>query len=72
VPTAAPIDPRPKPEGGWRKKRKTPTREMGLVRITVDLPEAQHKRLKIAALNGGITLRQLILELLEREGITDR
>lgn len=41
------------------------------MRITVDIPTAQHKRLKLAAIESGVTVRQLILELLEREGITD-
>jgi hypothetical protein len=35
------------------------------------MPELQHKRLKIAAIEAGITMRQLILALLDREGITD-
>jgi len=45
---------------------------MGLVRITVDIPRDEHKRLKIAAVRGGISVRELILGLLQREGITRR
>lgn len=66
------IDPTRKPErsaGEWRRK---PVREMGLARVTVDIPEAQYKRLKYAAIEARTTMRQLILDLLEREGITNR
>ena len=44
---------------------------MGLVRITVDLSDRQHHKLRVAALNQRITARQLIIDLLTREGITD-
>jgi hypothetical protein len=55
----------------WRKKRKPSVRDMGLVRITVDLSDRQHHKLRVAALNQRITARQLIIDLLTREGITD-
>lgn len=55
----------------WRKKRKPSVRELGLVRITVDLSERQHHQLRIAALGQRITVRQLIIDLLKREGISD-
>ena len=58
--------------GELQRKPRTKPREQGLARVTLDLPEAQHRRLKIAAIEAGITMRQLILELLEREGITNR
>jgi hypothetical protein len=41
------------------------------VRITVDVPERQHRKLRIAALDRRTTVRQLVLELLAREGISD-
>lgn len=72
MPTLSQIDPTTKPQraaGEWRRK---PVREQGLARVTLDLPEAQHKRLKIAAIEAGTTMRQLILDLLEREGITNK
>jgi hypothetical protein len=42
------------------------------VRTTLDVPELQHKRLKVAAIEKGKTIRELLLELLEKEGITNR
>ena len=53
-----------------RASSRTP-RELGLVRTTVDVPELQHRRLKIAAVQRGMTIRELLLELLDREGITN-
>ena len=49
-----------------------PPREQGLARITIDVPELQYKRLKIAAIEAGVTMRQLVLELMELGGITNR
>lgn len=40
-----------------------------LVRMTLDLPESQHIRLKIAAIKRRVTVRRLVMELLEKEGI---
>jgi hypothetical protein len=56
---------------GGARRRKLP-QELGLARITIDLPEVQHKRLKIAAIEAGTTVRQLVMDLLEREGITSK
>jgi hypothetical protein len=42
-----------------------------LVRITVDIPERQHRKLRIAVLDRRTTAQQLVLELLAREGIND-
>jgi hypothetical protein len=39
------------------------------VRVTVDLPESQHVRLKIAAIRKRVTLREFMIQMLEREGI---
>lgn len=58
--------------GGAQRKPRALPREQGLARVTLDLPEAQHRRLKIAAIEAGTTMRQLILDLLEREGITNK
>lgn len=52
-------------------RRLTP-REMGCVRTTLDVPELQHKRLRLAAIEQGTTIRDLILALLEKEGIKNR
>lgn len=43
--------------------------EKGLVRVTLDIPERQHMRLKIAAIRRRVTLREFMMQLLEREGI---
>jgi hypothetical protein len=59
-------------EGEPQRKSRSPLREQGLARITLDLPEAQHRRLKIAAIEGGTTMRQIIIDLLEREGIRNQ
>jgi len=45
---------------------------MGCVRTTLDVPVLQHKRLRLAAVERGTTIRDLILELLEKEGIKNR
>ena len=55
----------------WRKKPRASVRELGLVRITVDLSDRQHRKLRVAALDQRITARQLIINLLTREGISD-
>jgi hypothetical protein len=40
-----------------------------LVRVTLDIPQRQHTRLKIAAIRKRVTLRAFMIQLLEREGI---
>ena len=37
--------------------------------MTLDLPESQHMRLKIAAIRKRMTLRKFMIEMIEREGI---
>ena len=37
--------------------------------MTLDIPESQHMRLKIAAIRRRITLREFMMQMLEREGI---
>jgi hypothetical protein len=37
--------------------------------VTLDIPESQHMRLKIAAIRRRLTLRKFMMQLLEREGI---
>jgi hypothetical protein len=39
------------------------------VRVTLDIPESQHMRLKIAAIRRRTTLQDFMIKLLEREGI---
>jgi hypothetical protein len=39
------------------------------VRVTLDIPESQHMRLKIAAIRRRVTLREFMMQMLEREGI---
>jgi hypothetical protein len=39
------------------------------VRVTLDIPESQHVRLKIAAIRKRVTLREFMIQMLEREGI---
>jgi hypothetical protein len=39
------------------------------VRVTLDIPESQHMRLKIAAIRRRVTLQDFMINLLEREGI---
>lgn len=51
-----------------RTRSKERSREE-LVRMTLDLPESQHIRLKIAAIRRRVTVRRLVMELLEKEGI---
>jgi hypothetical protein len=54
-----------------RTKRKPGPSEKGLVRITVDVPRRQHRQLRIAALDRRVSVRQLVLDLLAREGINN-
>jgi hypothetical protein len=37
--------------------------------VTLDIPESQHMRLKIAAIRRRVTLREFMMQMLEREGI---
>ena len=49
-----------------RSKPVAPEKEK-LVRLTIDTPERMHKRLKIRAIEKGISMRDYILQLLEKE-----
>ena len=49
-----------------RSKPVAPEKEK-LVRLTIDTPEQMHKRLKIRAIEKGISMRDYILQLLEKE-----
>lgn len=53
------------------KRKPPPLKEMGLVRITVDVPAEQHRRLRRAAVDRGTSIRGYVLDLLTREGIAN-
>ncbi len=38
-----------------------------LVRLTIDTPESMHRKLKIKAIEKGVSMRDYILQLLEKE-----
>jgi hypothetical protein len=63
------VEPAEPSSPSWRLKKKPTVRDLGLVRITLDLSDAQHRNLRIAALDQRISARQLIINLLTREGI---
>ncbi len=42
-------------------------KKVKLVRMTIDTPEDMHKRLKIKSIERGISLRDYILKLIEKE-----
>lgn len=47
---------------------KPPVQEkIKLVRLTIDTPEGMHKRLKIKSIERGISMRDYILKLIEKE-----
>ncbi len=54
---------RPKP----KPKPAKPEKKDKLVRLTIDTPEQMHKKLKIRAIEKGISMRDYILQLLEKE-----
>ncbi len=56
---------------GKGKRKPPPLKEMGLVRITVDVPAEQHRRLRRAAVDSGTSIRGYVLDLLTREGIAN-
>lgn len=47
-----------------------PDRVKGETRLAVNLPTALHRQLKRRAAERGISIRQYIIELLARDGIT--
>jgi len=49
------------------EKPKAPVKEVRLVRMTIDTPENTHKRLKIKAIEHGISIRKYILRLIEKD-----
>lgn len=50
-----------------RKKTEKPVEPEKLVRLTIDTPAEMHTRLKVKAVLSGISMRDYILKLLERE-----
>ena len=50
-----------------RKTKKIVEEPEKLVRLTIDTPESMHKRLKVKAVLSGITMREYILGLLEKD-----
>ena len=53
------------PTTGTRKKAEEKPEK--LVRITVDTPQSVHMKLKIRSIQGGVTLREYILRLIEAD-----
>lgn len=53
----------PTPEA-WVENRTADEKQK---RMTFDVPESLHKRVKIGCAGRGVTIRDMILELLERE-----
>jgi len=60
----------PKPNSrtqSTRKKPEKPAEPEKLVRLTIDTPAEMHTRLKVKAVLSGISMRDYILKLLEKE-----
>lgn len=58
----------------WVEKRQpeqveviTPTEEIKTKRITFEVPETQHQAIKILATKKGMTIKELMISLVERE-----
>ncbi len=49
------------------KRKPSNTVKERMVRMTIDTPEAMHRRLKIMSIEKGVSMRDLILRLIERE-----
>lgn len=50
-----------------KKKEKKAVTEEKIVRLTIDTPSSMHKRLKIKSIERGVSMRDLILRLIEKE-----
>jgi hypothetical protein len=46
-----------------------PARERGQARLAVNLPNELHKQLKVKAAEKGMTIRDYIIKLLQRDGL---
>jgi len=57
----------PSPKAKVVKAKKVVEEKVKLVRMTIDTPEDMHKRLKIKSIERGISLRDYVLKLIERE-----
>ncbi len=62
--TKAPVKPKTK---ATKKSVEKSDKKLKLVRLTIDTPEGMHKKLKIRAIEKGISMRDYILQLLEKE-----
>ena len=69
-PTPAPEIAKPAPTKTRAKrtaKKSVPETPQKLVRLTIDTPEEMHKQLKVKAVLSGISMRDFILKLIEKE-----
>lgn len=70
-PQAPEVEEKIKPkEKAVAKKAKTPaakSKTEKLVRLTIDTPEGMHRKLKIRSIERGLSMRDYILRLLEKE-----
>jgi hypothetical protein len=46
-----------------------PTMTTDVKRLTVDMSAEEHRQLKISAIGAGVTVRELVLRALRREGV---
>lgn len=66
-PTPRPISAKPKPRPAKVVAPPVEEKKVKLVRMTIDTPEDMHKRLKIKSIERGISLRDFVLKLIEKE-----
>ena len=63
IPVAAPV----KSRTSSRTKKVAEPEKVKLVRLTIDTPEPMHKELKVKAVLAGISMRDYILKLIEKD-----
>ena len=54
------------PEQKVKKKRPPKVKPEKLHRVSLDLPDALYKKVKLASLDKGITMRQLLIEMIKK------
>lgn len=59
-----PREQQPADPDAWVENRKQPEENM---RMTFDVPKSLHRRVKVACALEGVTIREKVLELLEKE-----
>jgi predicted HicB family RNase H-like nuclease len=59
----------PAPFGRRVAPPRPPTREKGQARLAVNLPNELHKQLKVKAAEKGMTIRDYVIRLLQRDGL---